>query len=130
SVSEVTQASAVNSMQDLLTGRTPGLAFSAGSGGVGTGSAITIRGNGSFNLARDPLIYVDGVRVDNDSQAGPDVGNGRGGSVLDDFNPEDIESIEIIKGPAAATLYGTEASAGVIQIITKRGAEGEPAFNV
>src|SRR5690606_21116911 len=51
-------------------------------------------------------------------------------SVLDDFNPEDIESIEIIKGPAAASLYGTEASAGVIQIITKKGRDGSPEFNV
>src|SRR5688500_6374449 len=52
----------------------------------------------------------------------------RGSNVLDDLNPQDIESIEIIKGPAAATLYGTEASAGVIQIITKRGAEGDAQF--
>src|SRR5262249_23563731 len=47
---------------------------------------------------------------------------------LDNVNPEDIESIQIIKGPAAATLYGTEASAGVVQIITKRGAQNTPVF--
>ena len=51
-------------------------------------------------------------------------------SRINDFNPEDIESIEIIKGPAAATLYGTEASNGVIQIITKRGREGSSGLNL
>jgi TonB-dependent SusC/RagA subfamily outer membrane receptor len=54
----------------------------------------------------------------------------RQGSALDDLNPDEIESIEIIKGPAAATLYGTEASAGVIQIITKRGAGGDAQFSL
>jgi TonB-dependent SusC/RagA subfamily outer membrane receptor len=68
--------------------------------------------------------------VNNEATAGPAIADGRQVSVLDDFNPEDIESIEIIKGPAAASLYGTEASAGVIQIITKRGREGSPQFNV
>ena len=86
---------------------------------------------GSFSDARnDPLIYVDGVRVNNDATAGPTTGEGAVVNVLNDFNPEEIESIEIIKGPAAASLYGTEASAGVIQIITKRGSQGTPQFNL
>src|SRR5690606_26118567 len=77
----------------------------------------------SLSLSDQPLIYVDGVRVDNDVAAGPtNQGYGSGSiSRLGDFNPDDIQSIEIIKGPAAATLYGTEASAGVVQIITKKG---------
>ena len=131
---------AVSSVQDLLTGRTPGLSFTKVAGNVGTGSSITIRGASSFELNTQPLIYVDGVRVNNQTRAGPtlaedrnvfdnDRGNGEV-SVLQDFNPDDIESIEIIKGPAAATLYGTEASAGVIQIITKRGTQGAPQFSV
>jgi len=127
--SNVTQNVAVTGMQDLLTGRSPGLQFSRASGNVGTGSPIEIRGTGSFNLRSDPLIYVDGVRVNNNSQSGPLLGDYRESNPLDDFNPQDIESIEIIKGPAAATLYGTEASAGVIQIITKRGAEGRPQYS-
>ena len=64
---------------------------------------------------------VDGIRVDNSLG---DAGSS-GGSALDDINPEDIESIEIIKGPAAAILYGTEASAGVIMIVTKAAAEAD-----
>ncbi len=139
-VGDITQDVAITNMQELLSGRTPGLQFTRLSGNVGAGSPIKIRGVGSFNLSANPLIYVDGVRVNNNSRAGPTLGTGFGAgddeqglgnaSVLDDFNPEDIESIEIIKGPAAATLYGTEASAGVIQIITKKGNEGAPQFNV
>jgi TonB-linked SusC/RagA family outer membrane protein len=133
-VGNITQDVAITNFQDMLSGRTPGLQFTRLSGNVGTGSPIKIRGVGSFNLDSNPLIYVDGVRVNNDTGAGPTIGSpGDGGgdvNVLDDFNPEDIESIEIIKGPAAASLYGTEASAGVIQIITKKGAEGAPQFNL
>ncbi|MDH3285396.1 MAG: TonB-dependent receptor, partial [Acidobacteriota bacterium] len=130
-VSDVVQDVAVTNMQDLLSARTPGLRFNVLDGNVGTSAPITLRGVGSFSQGRNqPLLYVDGVRVNNTAESGPDIADGRQASVLDDFNPEDIESIEIIKGPAAASLYGTEASAGVIQIITKRGREGSPQFNV
>jgi TonB-dependent SusC/RagA subfamily outer membrane receptor len=78
-----------------------------------------------MGLPNDPIIYIDGIRMDNNPISGPSQRGGSRVSRLNDINPEDIESIEIIKGPAAATLYGTEASNGVIQIITKRGAEGD-----
>jgi TonB-linked SusC/RagA family outer membrane protein len=130
-VTDVVQDVSISGVQDLLTGRTPGVQFTRLSGNVGQGSPVRVRGIGSFTDANtNPLVYIDGVRVNNDVAAGPTVGGGDGVSVLDDINPEDIESIEIIKGPAAASLYGTEASAGVIQIITKRGREGAPVFNV
>jgi TonB-linked SusC/RagA family outer membrane protein len=130
-VSDIVQDVAITNMQEMLTGRSSGLRFTRLSGNVGTGSPISIRGVGSFDQGRNqPLIYVDGVRVNNEEEAGPTLGSGSNVNVLDDFNPEDIESIEIIKGPAAASLYGTEASAGVIQIITKKGREGAPEFNV
>ncbi len=131
SAAEVTRNVAISGAQDLLQGRSPGVQFTRVSGNVGTGSGIDIRGVGSFMLRSDPLIYVDGVRVNNNAQSGPALGS-RYSEVnpLNDLNPRDIESIEIIKGPAAATLYGTEASAGVIQIITKRGAEGAPQFDL
>jgi TonB-linked SusC/RagA family outer membrane protein len=129
SVEQVTQDAAISTMQDLLAGRTGGVQFTALSGNVGSGSPIQIRGTGSFTASRSqPLLVVDGVRVNNSTTAGPQLGNGGQVSVLDDFNPDDIESIEVIKGPAAAALYGTEASAGVIQIITKKGASGAPVF--
>lgn len=127
---EITEKQAVASMQEMLSGRTPGLDFERSSGNVGTGSTIRIRGVSSIGLGAQPLIYVDGVRVDNSGSAGPTLRGGAQSSALDDFNPRDIASIEVIKGPAAATLYGTEASAGVIQIITKKGQSGAPQFNL
>ena len=129
-VASIVQDVAISNFQDLLSARSTGIQFTRLSANVGTSSPIKIRGVGSFSLGANPLIYVDGVRVNNDSSAGPNLGFGDGVNVLDDFNPQDIESIEIIKGPAAATLYGTEASAGVIQIITKRGAIGAPQINL
>jgi TonB-linked SusC/RagA family outer membrane protein len=114
----------VNSMQDLINGRAPGVVVMPGTGMVGAGSKIRIRGMSSFSLSGDPLIYVDGVRVNNETGSGLAVQAFGAGVVsrLNDFNPEEIASIEILKGPAAATLYGTEAARGVINIITKRGA--------
>ncbi|MBI4521897.1 MAG: TonB-dependent receptor, partial [Gemmatimonadetes bacterium] len=130
-VSTVVQDVAITSMRELLSTRTPGLRFNMIDGNVGAGSPITLRGVSSFNQGRSqPLVYVDGLRVNNTAFAGPNIADGRQASTLNDFNPEEIESIEIIKGPAAASLYGTEASAGVIQIITKKGQEGSPEFNI
>ncbi len=120
----------VDNLQQLLNGRATGVAVIAGSGQVGTGSRVRIRGATSLSLTADPLIYVDGVRVDNAQATGP-LSQGFGSrsvSRWNDFNPEDIESIEVIKGPAAATLYGTEAANGVIQIITRRGSAGAPTW--
>ena len=127
---EITEVQAIVNVQQLLAGRSGGsLEFHRLPASVGESSSITIRGTGSFGLGNQPLIYVDGFRVDNSASLGPPtVDSGGGMSALGDINPADIESIEIIKGPAAATLYGTEASAGVIQIITKRGVEGAPEF--
>ncbi|HEU4631393.1 MAG TPA: SusC/RagA family TonB-linked outer membrane protein, partial [Gemmatimonadaceae bacterium] len=130
-VAAVTATQPVRSFQDLVTGRASGVSVVGSSGQVGSGSRIRVRGASSLSLANDPLIYVDGIRVDNAQATGP-LNQGFGSRAVsrwNDFNPEDIESIEVIKGPAAATLYGTEASNGVIQIITKRGAAGTPRWN-
>ncbi len=109
------------SVQQLLSGQVSGVSVNIGGGNVGTGGSIQVRGAGTIALNSNPLIYIDGVRADN-SVAGPQTGTPT--SRLNDINPEDIERIEVIKGPAAATLYGTEASNGVIQIITKKGTLG------
>ncbi|MBK8648895.1 MAG: TonB-dependent receptor plug domain-containing protein [Gemmatimonadetes bacterium] len=87
---------AVN-VQQLLGQRSPGVTILPNSGMVGTGSAVRIRGAASLSLANQPLIYVDGVRVDNNPSAGPNIRQGRQAARLNDFNPEDIESMEIIK---------------------------------
>jgi TonB-linked SusC/RagA family outer membrane protein len=122
----------VKSLQDLLNGRAAGVVIQPATGAVGSGSRIRIRGVGSFALRNEPLIYIDGVRTANDPATGPTNQAFGSSSIsrLNDINPDDIESIEIIKGPAAATLYGTEASNGVIQIITKRGSAGRARWNL
>ncbi len=112
-------------VSDLLRGRVAGVSVGVGSGAVGTASTIKIRGSSTMRLVNDgPLIYIDGVRVNNRMESGSeDV------SRIDDLDPAMIERIELIKGPAAATLYGTEAANGVLQIITKRGVIGAPQWN-
>ena len=120
---------AVN-VQQLLGQHDPGVVVQPAAGMVGAGSAIRIRGTASLSLTNQPIIYVDGVRIDNNAAGGPSIRQGRTAARLNDFNPEDIESIEIIKGPAAATLYGTEASNGVIQVLTKRGKSGAPKVDL
>src|ERR1043166_8459822 len=122
----VTQATPINDVQSLLNGRGAGVLIQPATGAVGTGSRIRIRGASSLSLGNQPLVYVDGVRVDADFATGPQNQDFGSSSIsrFNDFNPDEIESIEVVKGPAAATLYGTEASNGVIQIITKRGSPG------
>jgi TonB-linked SusC/RagA family outer membrane protein len=127
---QVIAKSPIGSVGELLGQRTPGLIMLPGTGQVGTGSAIRIRGNSSLSLGNEPIVYIDGVRMDSDAGRGPGQRGGANVSRLNDINPADIQSIEIIKGPAAATLYGTEASNGVLQIITKRGRSGTPQFDV
>jgi len=127
---DIASVAEINTFQDMLSGREPGVEFTRASGNVGTGSAVRVRGYTSLGVGNQPLIYVDGIRVDNRFGVGPNLRDGAQVSKLDDINPDDIESIEIIKGPAAATLYGTEASNGVIQIITKRGSVGSPQFDL
>jgi len=128
--SALVEVSPASTLQQLLGGRVPGAVVLPGSGNVGTGGATRLRGVSSITLSNEPLIYIDGVRVNNDASAGPNIRQGRQVNRLNDINLEDVESIEMIKGPAAATLYGTEASNGVIQIITKKGRTGATTFNV
>jgi TonB-dependent SusC/RagA subfamily outer membrane receptor len=134
---EMSKSSSQN-LSSLIGARAPGVIIAPSTGRVGAGPSIQIRGRSSIGLNNAPLLYVDGVRVNNATAAGPVAPPGRlggqGSNVggrLNDINPQDIESIEIIKGPAAATIYGTEAANGVIQIITKRGLAGaKPQVNL
>ena len=119
----VTAVAPVTSVATLLQGRTAGVSLSQSSGTSGAGQRIRLRGSASLNLSNEPIVIVDGIRLDSRDQQVYNAG-GQTGSRLNDINPQDIESIEIVKGPAAATLYGADASAGVIQIRTKRGQAG------
>jgi TonB-linked SusC/RagA family outer membrane protein len=126
---DVLAVAPARTVDQLVGARTPGVIVLPSSGQVGTGAQVRIRGASSLSLSNDPIVYIDGVRMNSDAAQGPVQRGGGGASRLNDIDPEDIESIEIIKGPAAATLYGTEASNGVIQIITKRGRTGAPHWD-
>jgi TonB-dependent SusC/RagA subfamily outer membrane receptor len=125
------------SISTMLTASLPGVSVACGTGNSGSGSAIRLRGTTSVALTNQPLIYVDGVRTRSDEYPRNGIFTGttqRGanayGSPLSDINPEDIERIEVVKGAAAATLYGTDAAAGVIQIFTKRGSQGAAKWSM
>jgi TonB-dependent SusC/RagA subfamily outer membrane receptor len=118
-------------VDNLLQGKATGLTVTGNSGGVGGGASIRLRGNVSATQSNQPLIYVDGVRVKSDGFPKNSFPTGYQGnsdnsvySPLNDIDPSDIDRVEVIKGPAATTLYGTEAASGVIQIFTKRGQTG------
>jgi len=122
---QVAELQPITNVSDLLRGRVAGVVVQQGSGDAGTASTIKIRGSSTMRLVNDgPLIYIDGVRVNNSMESGT-----RDVSRIDDLDPAMIESMEVIKGPAAATLYGTEAANGVINIRTKRGAVGAAQWN-
>jgi TonB-linked SusC/RagA family outer membrane protein len=124
---QVVEKAPVATVTQLLQGRTAGLTVMPGAGTVGTAANIRIRGAGSLSANNQPVFYIDGIRINAGGQGGFGTSNSivQPTSALDAINPEDIESIEVIKGPAAATLYGADAAAGVVQVITKKGRKGQ-----
>jgi TonB-linked SusC/RagA family outer membrane protein len=126
SAADIIATAPVNDVANMLQSQVPGIALSSQSGTVGAATMIRIRGASSVNLSNEPLLFVDGIRI-NEGQVSGGV-NGQNFDRLNDISPDEIESIEVVKGPAAATLYGADASAGVIQIITKKGHAGTTSF--
>jgi TonB-linked SusC/RagA family outer membrane protein len=130
SASEIATAP-ITKPADVLTGRVPGVNVQTSAGTAGTSQRIRIRGANSLSLSNEPLIYVDGVLFSNQIYAVGEWGQGAGGAAssrLNDINPQDIENIEVLKGPAATSQYGTEAANGVILITTRRGVSGRPRW--
>ena len=137
-VSSIQEIVPMDGVGQVLEGRIPGVRSIGVVGGVGASRELRIRGTDSFELGQRPIIYIDGVRVDgNNSEWGGGVdgsdatccafSGGAGEDRLSDLNPDEIERVEVLKGPSAATLYGSEAAGGVIQIFTKRGRSNSPA---
>jgi TonB-linked SusC/RagA family outer membrane protein len=132
-VAELTNKASIMNVAEVLQSKTPGVTILPGSGAPGTAGEIRIRGASSLSGYK-PVVFIDGIRfnIEDLGQFAP-TGAGTAGlaqsaqvtSALGNLNPNDIESIEVIKGPAAATLYGAEAANGVIQIITKKGTRGQ-----
>lgn len=115
---------ASTSLQDAMSGKIAGVSIE-GAGTMNQEPRIRIRGTSSISMSNEPLVYVDGVRVQSNGGFAPGVGAGGIGapSALANINFDSIERIEVLKGPAAATLYGSQANAGVIQIFTKQGSQ-------
>ncbi|HEX7118875.1 MAG TPA: SusC/RagA family TonB-linked outer membrane protein [Longimicrobiales bacterium] len=124
------ESAPISSVSEILQGREPGVVANLTGGGAGEGANIRIRGGASLSQSNDPILIIDGVRVDNGGGMGGLEPGGGSPSRLDDIDPSTIERIEILKGAAAATLYGTEASNGVIQIFTKAGRAGAPTWRL
>lgn len=122
------QKGPITKMADVLQGRVAGVQLQSATGTSGGGQRIRIRGANSLSLSNEPLLFVDGVRVSN--SAGGYALGGQDYSRLNDINPEEIENIDILKGPAAAALYGSVANNGVILITTKRGQAGAPQWRL
>jgi TonB-dependent SusC/RagA subfamily outer membrane receptor len=138
-VSRVQDQVPVADISSVLSSRVAGLRSINTTGGAGAGKDLRIRGTSSLTLGQRPVIYVDGVRVDNSATEWGSFGGGAccsfsggaGEDRLSDINPNDIDRIEIIKGAAAGTLYGSEATNGVIQIFTKKGrSDSAPRWSV
>ncbi len=128
-VAEDVKVRPISNVSDLLQGQASGVQIFSSGGSAGMGSRIRIRGASSASLSNEPVIYVDGVLINNQANSISFETGGQSPSRLNDINPEDIESIEVIKGPSAATLYGSIAANGVILITTKKGQAGKPRWS-
>jgi TonB-linked SusC/RagA family outer membrane protein len=121
------QNAPITNFSQMLAAREPGVSVLPSSGYTGEGARIRVRGSSSLSQLNEPIVYVDGIRINGGAA---EAWNSQGQpSRLDDIPPESIERIEVLKGAAAATLYGTEASNGVIQIFTKKGRVGSPTWS-
>jgi TonB-linked SusC/RagA family outer membrane protein len=119
-----------SNLADALSGRDAGVQVLQSGGTVGTGTRIRIRGQTSLSLSNEPVYYVDGVRVESGDNSLSIGTGGQAPSRINDINPEDIANVEVVKGPAAATLYGTQAANGVIRITTKHGIAGPARWRI
>jgi TonB-linked SusC/RagA family outer membrane protein len=128
-VAELTQTAPISNVSDVLNARAPGVVVATGPQ-TGVGSRIRIRGQSSLALSNDPIYVIDGVRMTSNNNSSSFGTGGSNPSRVNDLNPEEIENIEVVKGPSAATLYGTDAANGVIVITTKKGRAGAARWSV
>ncbi len=119
----------IKNVDDLLTARTTSLAVTQGNQ-TGSGSRMRIRGQSSLSLSNQPIFVIDGVRMTSNQDDTNLFTGGATPSRIGDINPDEIENIEVIKGPSAAALYGTAAANGVVVISTKRGRAGQARWTI
>lgn len=124
--SELTEVRDPNNVINSLQGKVANALITQGSGGPGSGARIVLRGNRSIQGSNNALIVVDGVPISNGTNgtAGSDFGSIQGSDGASNINPDDIESMTVLRGASAAALYGSQAGNGVIVITTKKGKSG------
>ena len=127
-VARQVESSPMKNMGDLLTAKAAGVQILPNNMTSG-GSRVRIRGTSSLSLTNDPIYIIDGIRMTSNASSTAISVGGTAPSRVNDINPEEIENIEVVKGPSAATLYGTDAANGVIVITTKRGRAGAPRWS-
>lgn len=135
-VAAVVESSPISSVNDLLNSRAAGVSVTSGTQ-TGTGARIRVRGTNSISLNNEPIWIIDGIRMTSaNGSFSTATGNGASGNTggnnasrIGDLNPDEIQNIEIVKGPSAATLYGTDAANGVVVVTTKRGRAGAPEWS-
>jgi TonB-dependent starch-binding outer membrane protein SusC len=120
---------AIQTPEQLISGKVAGVQITSNGGRPGAGSTIRIRGGSSLNASNEPLIVIDGVPMDNAYKADGSSNISGASNPLGLINPADIESITVLKDASATAIYGVRASNGVIMIVTKRGSTGAPKFN-
>jgi len=129
---ELMTTSSKNTLE-ALRGKTAGVKITTGSGSVGSSSRIVLRGEASLTGNNNALIVVDGIPIDNDGTFGGaeegEAGYADYGNRFNDINPEDIESVTVLKGASATSLYGSRGASGVLLITTKKGAKGKPQIS-
>lgn len=120
---ELTEVRDPNNVLNSLQGKVANATITQGSGGPGSGARIVLRGNRSIQGSNNALIVVDGVPINNSTNgtAGSDFGSVQGSDGASNINPDDIESVTVLRGASAAALYGSQAGNGVIVITTKKG---------
>lgn len=118
----------VTRVDQALVGQMAGVAVKQTSGALGKGMSIQIRGTGSISAGNEPLYVIDGFPLTSASPNGS--GNFSTGNPLDNINPNDIESIQVLKDAASAAIYGSRAANGVVLITTKRGKTGRAKVNL
>jgi TonB-linked SusC/RagA family outer membrane protein len=123
SVAKIAETAPIRNLADVLNSRVPGVMVQGG-GQTGSGQRIRIRGVSSVSLDNDPIYIIDGVRMTSNNSSASFGNGGSNFSRVGDIDPQQIENIEVVKGPSAATLYGTDAANGVIVITTKKGRAG------
>jgi len=120
----------VKNVMSALQGRASGVQVVSNSGAPGDGISVTVRGQSTLNSGNEPLYVVDGVPVESNSLSQLNGYESHGLNPLADINPQDIESIEILKDGSSTAIYGSRGANGVVLITTKRGREGKPQINV